>query len=527
MFQQSLLIISNLINNQNSKDFKIGFFIDQNVVNIQKFNTDLLKMNSSSEILFISNLKNFGNGYKDLPYFVTPSTDFLEATLKHYDSLLKSGYTFDIFIPDISLVDVWYDDAFIKMLPYTNKIYMLSDGNYQTFRLAENFVKSMKQYENVAIENFNNVIIENLKKMLDINVPVQEKKELNQKYNFFTYLRTNFIDIFHIEKYVDSPYYEISSEIMYPTYLINYDYLDLSYKLNDSIQSDFVNKYIKFYESFFKIENNDLSTFVTKGFENYDPNKKNIIWMGDSLIRSHAQITKAKKDEIQKTFQALTWKYSPNEYNFFFKHHPFYSEKEQIELTNFISGLVPNFKPIYFANFPWELFLSWDKSENRNNPFFSEKTNSDLIPKTTLVGIQYTTTTVLATYSFLIQQYSISKDDAWKSVNYQNFPVPGTFDILNTNDYGNDNFDKQVTINKEKTYNVYAPYIANDFLSNYYKDQNTTKEFILNHTPPEELEKTNQDKISKTISIVSLTVVFTSAVVIITTIIVVRKRKLI
>lgn len=276
---------------------------------------------------------------------------------------------------------------------------------------------------------------------------------------------------------------------MYPAYTFNYDYFDLSNKLFDINSADKRNKFINNYEVFFKVENATINEFIYKGYENYDPNKKNIIWMGDSLIREASHVNEKRTEEIQNTFLGIAKNYPVEEYNYFFKHHPYYTAKQQEEMTNFITKKSENIKPIYFDNFPWEMFLSWDRKEQSKSkqgytPFFSSTSNNDEIPQTQLIGIQYTSTTILSTYLFLKQNYNLTEEQAYKSINYNNFPVPGTFDIIYRGLPSINLYEEQIEINKERTKNVYNPFLEIGYIKNFYQDQLTTKEFFrINNIP--------------------------------------------
>ena len=135
------------------------------------------------------------------------------------------------------------------------------------------------------------------------------------------------------------------------------------------------------------------------------------------------------------------------------------------------------------------MFLSWDRKEQSKSkqgytPFFSSTSNNDDIPQTQLIGIQYTSTTILSTYLFLKQNYNLTEEQAYKSIDYNNFPVPGTFDIIYRGLPSINLYEEQIEINKERTKNVYIPFLEIGYIKNFYQDQLTTKEFFrINNIP--------------------------------------------
>ena len=481
VFQQSLIVIQSILNDNFFSDKnnpfidEIAFFIDENVVkNSDKFNYN--RLIDKNNILFVSNLNDI-NKTKNQAYKTIPGDDFILETLKFYNKFTNMNIKFDLWIPDISLLEVWNSKslAFLEILPYINKIYLLSDGNAQTYSFAN-------QYDEYKVNN--NLSDEEIKTSIDklrsINVDYNERLDIYKKTNFFDFLVTDFFKIFHIDRYVDSPFYKTNLNKRYSSYILNYDYFDLSKKLNLNSPKIFIDDY----EFFFKINNASLNEFISLGYENYDPKKKNIIWIGDSLIKKYSDVDKNRKEEIQSLFYGIVRKYSPNEYNYFFKHHPSYTENEQIELTNFIIGKTNDVKPIYFKNFPWELFLSWDKKQQENpnySSFFSYKSNDGLIPKTQLIGMQYTTSVIPTTYNFCIRQYNMSSNNAWKSVTNLNFPIPGTFDIILRNPPSQYPYDEQVKINLEKIKSVYNPYLGLGKYENMLKSAKSVSEFLNNN----------------------------------------------
>ncbi|QHG89723.1 Uncharacterised protein [Malacoplasma iowae] len=496
VYQQSTLVTNYLLekNNYQKNEMKneIAFFIDSDVYkDHDKFDfskyDELTKNYETSQFLLISNQNNFPDVTKDEDYRIFPSTEMLGTIFEFYKNKYGNDVSFDIWIPDLSLTSVWgkYNGSkeWYDILQHTNHIYITSDGNSQTFKFVESYIKWLNK-QSKDIETLNNQTLTKLNSIFD-KTNSEASFDAYSKSVLWDFLRTNLFTIFHITRYIDSPYYQTSTERMYPAYSFNYDYYDLSNKLFEEKSTTQKDNYISNYEKFFKVENAQLKDFVYKGFENYDPKKKNIIWMGDSLIREVAHVNSKRAEEIQNTFLGITKKYPVDQYNYFFKHHPYYTTEQQEQMTNFISKKSENIKPIYFNNFPWEMFLSWDKKEQSKNkesnqtyvPFFTATSNNETIPQTQLIGIQYTSTTILSTYLFLKQNYKQTEEQAYKSIDYNNFPVPGTFDIIYRGLPSQVPYSDQIKVNKKRTIDVYNPFLEIGYIKKFHDDQLTTKEF--------------------------------------------------
>lgn len=546
--QQNLNAQANT-NSTDLMEDEIALFIDDSVYEVKdRFDFSLFE-NRKQFLLITKNsdipLDDQLSEEEDEIYEILPTEKILERTLAYYQKKYPNQYlSFDIWIPDLSVHATWSrGNGFFKLLPYINKIYVTSDGNAQTYRYASSHISWAKKITD-DIDQLNKETLEKLKILKTYNILPSDKSQnklvkyvstLDDNYASHTnslteeeknylkekrvealetykthginwFLRSNLFTTFHISRYTDSSYYEIDKEKMYPAYVFNYDYIDLANKLFNSsttvekdktlcgtITSNSSNdnekkrkQFISFYEDIFFISNRSLETFVYEGFSNYDPKKKNIIWIGDSLIRGREFVNANRVEEIQNTFLGLTKKYDPSEYNYFFKHHPFYTTQQQKELTDFISAKVENLKPIYFSNFAWELFLSWEKAhqlvDKQYVPFFSETSNNDPIPRTTLMGIQYTSSAIFSTYLFLRQNYNYSDVDAYKSINFKNFPVPGTFDIISRGYSSVYPYNIQLEINRKKIDEIYQPFLGIGYLTSFKNDKISTEQFgVLNN----------------------------------------------
>lgn len=508
VYQQIMLAFQYMINSYEQNNFSdyeiyddnIALFLNENLYNLNQFNLENLK--SKKYVKLIKNLNDL-NGDLNESYNNIPSNQMLEETLNYYLNKFKfsKNIKFDIWISDISLIEIWNNhyESFLNLLPHINEIYLLTNGNFQSLNFAINYIKRQKQNNYDLSE-----ICNNLQELQNSDVNYETRKELYMSTNMYDYLLSDIFTIFHLIKYSDSPYYNIEQRKMYKAYRINYDYIDVASKLYDDESTlnkeTSINAYRKSYENFFKINANSFECFIYSGYENYDPNKKNIIWIGDKLIEDIDNVDKKRKEEIQKTFYAMTKIYNPSEYNYLFKQHPSYNLETQEKLTNMIIEL-SDVKPIVFKDLPFELFLSWDKSESINRmdkqyrSFFSETSNNDLIPNTQLIGMQYTSSTILTTYNFLVNQYNMSLSDAWKTINSKNFPISGTFDILKQGKSSWKSYSSQVKKNINKINELYEPFVQLKVFPNYNENLQSASKFLDSQNIDFVAKNTNKSKI--------------------------------
>ncbi|MDE5553054.1 MAG: hypothetical protein K2I67_00720, partial [Malacoplasma sp.] len=424
--------------------------------------------------------------------------------INNYYTAINSDIKYDLWIADLSIIDLWnlHSTEFLSILGHINKIYVLSDGNAQTYSVSSDYIKRQQTFGLLSEEQMKNDLDDFKSKSTD-SVTIQ-KFNASSIYDYFRY--TDFFTIFHIKDYSESPTYTSKTQ-MYKVNEIDWDIEQFANKMitNDSdstTKTNLINNYFSFFK-FDNLTNMDLSYFITQGLENYDPKKKNIIWIGDALTPNPNNVSFEKKNEIQETFKALTVKYNPNEYNYFFKHHPRYSLDVQNQLTSLISNGLVN--AIYFKSFTWEIFLQWDHYKQIQNkdyvPFFSSTSNNNVYSQTTFVGIQYTTTVVPSTLFFLENTYGMSLENAQKTVWYDNFPVPKYFDLLTPGNPNSINPIYQEQVNREAINKIYEPYLSMKIFPDYRNQLNTTK-FIRQYIPGYlDLEEENLKIVAISISV--------------------------
>ena len=253
---------------------------------------------------------------------------------------------------------------------------------------------------------------------------------------------------------------------------MNFNYYDVALKLFDNSRTDVINDFVTYYELFFNLSNFNSFTSFFEDSSNYSANKKNVIWLGDSLVKEDKYIYDEKVKEVNGFLNGFLNLYPSNSYNFFIKPHPIFTSQKQ---NDFIKKFLGNDKlshAIYFRNVPWELILSWDykmyKTDKNYHSFFNFN-NPDKV-NFTFVGLQFTTTSLLTTAFFLEDFYGYNLNQVEKVVNSRNFPVPETYDwIARTTSYSNP--EKQYYTNLSEREKLYQPFID----EGYYPDDSSSQ----------------------------------------------------
>ena len=508
-YQQALIATNYMLQSkeQRTGSDEIVWFVDYDLYDSKKYNFDYYNQtyglqdgtkNISSKYNFSlwsrlgKEFSNVDTTNKDDNYQVRPTDYQIGNFLEYYVQKYGQDVKFDVWVPDVSLVDMWKSGIksttatnFYAFFKHVNKFNIITDGNWQTLNLATTMVNRLNKssYVQMTTEEMDNNV-----KLFQSDVDNSYYSEF-RKHDLYDYLHySKMITVFHTKGYTNSPYYVYpENKILYTANSIDYDYVSMSenYFANDEVKK---NQYIIDFETFFNIQNNkSIIDFVWKNVENYDPKKKNIIWMGDSLIRPDANGNeiyryKEKEEEINKIVEAYTKKFPTSEYNYFVKHHPSFDHKYQENLNDYLFKNM--IEPICMNPFPWEIFLSWDHKMQVNNtdgsyvPFFSEISNDAEFPNTKLVGIQYTTTTIQTTAFYLAATYNMNLNQIDKSVGIGDWPIPMTFDIVTrTTSYSVDP-NKQYKINYEKINDIYAPFYYLHVFPDYVKESVSTLSYI-------------------------------------------------
>lgn len=487
IYQQSLIATNYMIQTNQLSDLNLYWIINEQDYIDKKWNFNYFSNDFKNQVQLIKNIKDLNENI-DKPYLNWLDQEMIYQFLNKFESINKE-FKLDLWIADINIETIWKEAEyqnetlpFYNLLKHLNKINILSDGNYQTKYFANAFVNRLntlnfqlsKKDAQKKIESFQS----------DTNNYLYDEFE---KTTIFDYLLDDdFINVFNVANYYDSPYFKLDNKFtFYNVYLYQYDYYSMGQLLFENDVNK-LNTFIKLYESFFNwnIQNfTDLIASESKN-KNYDPKKPNIFYIGDSLITSEDDFFPERKEELNKLTKAMLKKYDPSKYNWLFSGHPRYTYETLVYLNEYIFD--ENFNPIYLKSFPWEMLLSWDNKMSQQfplsvyRPFFGQNSNSNDWSWSTLVGLQYTSTVIETTWFFLKNNYCLSDEAAYLPINAGNFPISKTFDILRqTTSY---NF--QPELNYEKNYNhiieIHDPYYDLNEFYDYKKDLIDTKTFINN-----------------------------------------------
>ncbi|WP_027119623.1 hypothetical protein [[Mycoplasma] testudinis] len=473
---------------QNETNVKYHALLDQyGEITNQNKSTDakLLYVNNLNKIPGVNESSTLTDEQKNESFnfngigFTVNSLDYLN---RFYSATFPDA-KYDLWVTEHILNQLWSAHP-IQLLDFfskVDKIYLMSDGNLQTNSFVFDYVRRFKE-TNLTIDqarsNWNAIVANDAD---SVNV-------FNNS-SIFDFLRLDDVfKTFHITDYTDTDIYGIPAADMYKTYPLNLDHIVVSNQLFTPDQTVLKEKFIREYESLFGVDQiNSVADMIVSGKENYDPSKKNIVWLGDALISNVNNVNQASREELQDTFEALTKKYPPKEFNYFFKMHPRFSQQVSDELIAFYTAKTPEVKPLTISTaIPWEVLLAKDSSllaadPNRQDFFFSTNTNNDVIPKTTLVGIQYTTTAIPATLFYLTNNYGMSLSNAFKSVSFENWPIPMTFDILTFG--ANTNLQQQLESNRTRIDNIYAVFRDLGKFEDY-SSQPSSEQFIQSQSVP-------------------------------------------
>ncbi|AKA49793.1 hypothetical protein VO56_00685 [Mycoplasmopsis gallinacea] len=377
----------------------------------------------NGEIGILGNTKFVSSS--NTPYSIFPRT--LNELVRYLAPYLSQGVKlFDFYIPDISFVGM-NDEVRSWIIKHANKITLLSDGNAQPYKfIRDNYIKWAKNqkdhYTKEQLLDYWNKHKASPGVQLDINYHFFYT--LDEKIKIFN-LNNSYIEPFNEElrnRGLDWAQLKIHQYPLNPN-TIN-EYLNLP---NNNIVEDYLKLNNLYQKSFLD--------FVIQGKEVYDPNKKNLIFMGSSLFRKNEKTGEWRfatqeyaLDEIKSFFAKIEELYPVSEYNYFFKLHPVYNETESKEYINFLLGDLSNKAILLNSSIAWENMLTVDYEQIKNNKsiLFTENGES----KTHLYGIQGTTTVILSTITFLKEALKWNDEQVKNFVDIKNFPLSNTFDIV-------------------------------------------------------------------------------------------------
>lgn len=442
---------------------------------------------ANTNFKFITNTSELGEQYNANYDQYYPSTQVLSDLVSYYTGLDGNNFTFDLWVVDATLEDIYNNDNdTYDFMKHVNKVYVLTDGNYQAYTFIND---ALNRYNTPGYVQLTQDQIEQ-KWATYRNDTDDSYKSDYDNYTLYDFINdANIYTFFYTHSYTDSPYYEDkvpSNVTLYKTYPINYNYYDFILKnIADSTQQQtFINDYESFF--FFNGKNNITDFFVRNG-ENYDPNKKNVIWLGDSLILNFDQTYPQKTKEMQSIMQAWLKLFPSDEYNIILSPHPRYTLDWTIELVKWLIQSDDDSNIIYAKFTPWEMFLSWNyKMEQTNGDTYTGlfSPNMENSTDTVFLGYQFTSTTIQTTAFFIADEYNYTLDDIEQTLDPYYFPIPETFDeVVRTSSFSVSP-EKQLEINKQEIAKIYQPFVELNAYPDYTKDQVTATDFIRKNYDP-------------------------------------------
>ncbi|MFV8478864.1 hypothetical protein ACNQ13_00555 [Mycoplasma sp. VS428] len=414
----------------------------------------------------INNSAIFENNNSAYEYSVFPRSK--AELLSYLAGYLDKVQLFDFYIPDISFIDLSYD-TIEWMIAHANKIVILSDGNAQPYKfIRDNYFPWVdKQSAGYSQEQ-----------LLEFWNRTHETQRLQIDYHYFYTLKDKFKiynSVSDYAKYFNKLFEKNNKE--WAQLEIN-DY-PLSFSTLTQELSPYINKeeFLNTYLQLVNLNNKTVLDLVTKGKENYDPKKKNLVFIGSSLFRYEGDFlpltvdlpkTLEFKSYINKIFEL----YPPEKYNYFYKLHPVFKKQQADEFVKVLTQERDKSAIILDSSISWENMLALDFAQIKNGrSIFFDKDSfvKDENVKTKLFGIQASTTTLLTTIAMLREYFNIDLQQALLFVDPNNFPLPGTFNIVDRNTtYNNKETGYNANLNElEKIYRFFI--YSGDFpeLSNF------------------------------------------------------------
>lgn len=242
--------------------------------------------------------------------------------------------------------------------------------------------------------------------------------------------------------------------------------------------------YLQTYKKLFFKKNQEV---LVSGLEQWDPNKKNAIFLGSSLFvpfGDELSITPDNfsrlqqnfpnlKQKIQETMKTLLEKFPINEYNVIFKLHPRFAPSSDSSINNEIAKnyikLITNNEienPIIVnSEIPIETLLSVDYFNSINNErsyFFNQTQKFKSYEQTTFFGLQATTSSLHSSKIFYQSTFNLTKEQVELLIPFNNFPIPKYFKIINREEQDideNTNYYEQNLDRLKKMYQYVSPSI--------------------------------------------------------------------
>lgn len=468
----------------------------------------------------IYKIKGYWNGKENISEFdATKPLNIFKSSASTYhvkeedivDAIDKLNSEFpntkiDFFATDwLWANDELSDSTKFKIIKNARKIVLFSDGAFQTHsflpwykeKLANlewnesELISALNKIKDGSLNDFGQ--LESTQFLALKNQITTDKTNISNTLNFF--------DIYHYDgRYIldkkniqgiDNPYNVSSFATSYTQYP---DKLGIS---------TLKNEFYELFENIFKTNFKQKSDIFDTNAENYDQNKKNIIFIGSSLFSPlldyQGQISRLEvfphiKKEIRSVFKKFLEIYNPSKYNVIFKLHPVYADIELAKryISIISEGLIE--KPIIIkSSIPFESLLAWDynqykkSKENLENKttlnfIFKGQTDQDALNNSILFGFQATTSVVHTSKLFIETVFNTIDIQNQNFSNFKNFPIPTLFEITKKRVVDNF-FHTFYKSNEQELYKIYKPFTGLNLIN---LDETISTKNFLNATYEEE-----------------------------------------
>ena len=384
---------------------------------------------------------------------------------------------------DLVVDDIWFVNFIQKanqnfkdfILRHINRILVMSDGanhSNSTIPYLVDNLRNINLMSKVDTINMFNSFLTNQ----DINISNNDifNLVLLKKYEVIN-PNSNF-DFIHFINYDANIFnsININDDLRWNESAFSTNFVDYSNLINNIEQK---NEFLNVYSNLFFNYDLSYNNVFINGSEQYDPNKKNAIFIGSSLFKplngpvtpnNYSRLTSMPNvlNEVQNTLQSFLNKYPPSEYNIIFKLHPVFSnadDPQNLGAINYVKLITNNqiTNPIIVnSSIPLESWISIDYYNYFTNNSISPSIifKSDLPQNwTTFFGLQATTTTIQTTRLFYQSTFNLNKEIIADQIPLSNFPIPKYFLVVKRLESDNDSIN-YTNSNLKQILKIYEPY---------------------------------------------------------------------
>ncbi len=385
---------------------------------------------------------------------------------------------------DLVIDDIWFVKFIEKanqkfknfIFRHVNRILVMSDGANHTNSTVPFLVDRLTNMNMMSkddtitmLNNFLNNEKANISNNDIFNLLLLKKYEIiksNSNYDFIHFINYD-ANIFNS--------IDINDNLRWNESAFSTNFVDYSKLIKNEEQK---NRFLNVYSNLFFDYDLSYNKVFINGSDQYDPNKKNAIFIGSSLFKpldgqvtanNYSRLTSMPNvlKEVQSTLQTFLDKYPPSEYNIIFKLHPVFSnadDPQNLGAINYVKLITNNqiTNPIIVSSsIPLESWISIDyynySTNNLTSPSIIFRSDS---PQTwtTFFGLQATTTTIQTTRLFYQSTFNLDKEIVANQIPLSNFPVPKYFPVVKRLSVDNFILEDFTDDNLKQILKIYEPF---------------------------------------------------------------------